>query len=275
MVIMIFKENLKNKIKLDRLLQSLLSTIREVPENHWVDKELMLELLEMTDFESEKMRDLELYVRPLEGAIMEVLVLDNELPIYHATVDDVAMRKSPRRGEMYKIGNIKKILFDRDVVESRGKESLKRIHAIGLSLLDLRYTGDDLAVLIEDAREGLEHKSITRIEESLDLFFELLDFQALSIEEPAMDLHLFAGRGPNGNLDKTYEHLILFDEDTLSMSLKKGIFSLQRDSDLDWVRRYSLGEKQADLQGIDVFEFLSELALERTNNLRKNKIQPA
>jgi hypothetical protein len=80
---MTFKENLKAKIKLDRLLRKLVSTIKEPPGKRRVDKILVRELLDRTDFEHKKVRDLDLYVRPLEGETMEVLVLDNELPIYH------------------------------------------------------------------------------------------------------------------------------------------------------------------------------------------------
>ena len=261
---MALKENLKDKIKIDRLLQNLLSTIREVPVHRRLDKVLAQELLDMTDFKYEKVRDLQLYVRPLDGAMMEVLVLDNELPIYHTTVDDVAMRKSPFRNEMFRISNIIKILFDKDVVISRGRESLKRIHAIALSLLDLTYNKNDLVPLIEDARQGLEEKSIDRIEESFDLFFELLDFQAVSVGELSLDLQIFARPKPNSGPDPAYEHLILFDKEKLSLGLKMGSFSPQNDSDLAWVRRYSQGAEPADLHGIDVFGFLSELALERT-----------
>ena len=69
---MSFKENLKAKMKLDRLFQSLVSTTREAPGRRWLDKELTKELLSMTDFEYKKVRDLHLYIRPLEGEIMEV-----------------------------------------------------------------------------------------------------------------------------------------------------------------------------------------------------------
>ena len=92
---MSLKENLKTKIKLDRLLLKLIATIREPPGQRWLDKTLTRELLEMTDFEAVKVRDLHLYVRPRGGTNTEVLVLDNGLAIYHTTVDDVALRKSP------------------------------------------------------------------------------------------------------------------------------------------------------------------------------------
>jgi hypothetical protein len=260
---MSFKENLKAKIKLDRLLQKLVSTIREPPGKWWLDKVLTQELLDMTDLEHEKVRDLHLYVRPLEGEIMEVLVFDNELPIYHTTVADVALRKSPYWQEIVSIRNIRKIMNDKDVIISKGKESLKRIHANALALLDLNYTRDDLALLFEDARRGLDQKSIAQILESFDLFFELLDFQPVSFGVLEKDLQIFAGPKLNGGAVPAFEHLILFDEETLSLGLKKGAFSPQSDLDLAWVIKYARSEEPADLKGIDVFKLLVELALDK------------
>ena len=87
---MSFKENLKVKINLDALLRKITSTIRETPGQRRLDKTRTQELLELTDLEHKKVRDLNLYVRPLEGERMEVLVFDNELPIYHTTGMTVA-----------------------------------------------------------------------------------------------------------------------------------------------------------------------------------------
>jgi hypothetical protein len=142
MVVMSFKENLRAKINLDELLRKITSTIRETPGQRKLDKGLTQELLEMTDLEHQKVRDLHLYVRPLEGEIMEVLVFDNELAIYHTTVYDVALRKSPEWKEMFSIKNIKKVMNDQDVIFTKGKESLKRIHTNALAQLDLSYTRD-------------------------------------------------------------------------------------------------------------------------------------
>ena len=93
---MSFKEKLRAKINLDGLLRKITSTIRETPGQRRLDKGLTQELLEMTDLEHQKVRDLHLYVCFLEGESMEVLVLDNELAIYHITVYDVVLRKSPK-----------------------------------------------------------------------------------------------------------------------------------------------------------------------------------
>jgi hypothetical protein len=258
---MSLKENLKAKIKLDRLFQSLISTMREPPGRRWLDKELTKELLALTDFEYKKVRDLHLYIRPLKGEIMEVAVLDNELPIYHTTVADVALRKSPYWQQMFSIRNVRKIMNDHDVITSKGKESLKRLHSNALARLDLTYTGDELALLLEDARRGLEQESIEQIQESLDLFVKLLDFQPLSLEVLEPRFQSFARSKLNAGVVPAFEHLVLFDEENLSLGLKKGTFRPQSDSDLGWILQYARGEETADLQGIHVFEFLAELAM--------------
>ena len=264
---MSFKENLKAKINLDRLLQKLVSTMREPPGRWWLDKVLTQKLLDMTDLEHKKVRDLHLYVRPLESEIMEVLVFDNELAIYHTTVADVTLRKSPYWQEMFSIRNIRKIMNDKDVIRSRGKKSLKRLHANALALLDLTYTKDDLTLLVEDARHGLDQKSIAQIRETLDIFLELLDFQPVPLGVLEQNLQIFAGPKLNGAAVPVFEYLILFEEETLSLVLKNGPFSPQSDLDFPWVKKYVRSEKPSDLKGIDVFEFLAERALEKANGI--------
>lgn len=260
---MSFKENLKAKIKADRLLHQLSSTMKEPPGRWWVDSALIRELLAMTDYVPRKFRDLHLYVRPLENATREVLVFDNELAIYHTTVADVALRKSPCWQEMFSIRNIKKIMNHQDVLVSKGKASLKRIHANAVAFLDLTYTRDDLSLLVDEARKGLEYKSIEQVQESLDLFVELLDFEPLNLDVLKQDVQVYAGLGHEDGSGPAFEHLILFDQETLSLGLKKGAFSLENDLDLAWVMQYAGGEKKADLKGVEVFNFLADLALEK------------
>lgn len=77
-------------------------------------------------------------------------------------------------------------------------------------------------------------------------------------------IETYAGPKRDVVADSAFEHLILFDEQNLTPGLKKGAFSPQRDLDLAWVIQYSQGEKSADLEGMDVFEFLVELAMKRT-----------
>jgi hypothetical protein len=262
---MSFKENLKAKIKLDGLLRKISATIRETPGQRRLDKRATQELIDMTDLEYKKARDLHLYLRPSESETKEVLVFDNELPIYHTTVADVALRKSPEWKEMFSIKNIKKVMNDKDVIVSKGKESLKRIYDSAVALLDLTYTREDLAMLVTDGRQALEQKSSEKVQESFDLFFELLDFQPVSLGVLEYDLQVFARPKTNGGKAIVFEYPVFFDEESFSLGLRKGNFSPQKDLDLAWVMQYAQGEKTADLQGTEVFEFLAELAMEKAD----------
>ena len=76
-------------------------------------------LLEMSPYRYQKERDLDLFIEKIDGQPDNILVLDNELPIYRTTVEDVVIRKSPYTKEMLRIGNIIKILRDSDVKISR------------------------------------------------------------------------------------------------------------------------------------------------------------
>jgi len=258
---MSFKENIRTKIRIDLLVQTLSVTIRDTPGNRYLDKNLMRELLCMTDFKHMQVRDLDLYVRSLEGEINEVLVFDNELAIYHTTVSDAAMRKSPNWKEMFSIRNIRKILNDQDVVVSKGRESLKRVHANALALLDLSCTAEDIEALVAEARLDWEQKSLLRIQESFDVFFELLDFQPVSLGVLEHDVQAFARPKADGERAREYEHLILFDRDNLWVRLMKGKFLPQRDLDLARAMQCARGEVAPDLEGTQVFQFLAELAL--------------
>lgn len=258
-----FKENLKAKMDLDRLLRNAIHTIKEPPETKWVDKKLTGEILDKTDFKYKKAGNLDLYVRPLENGIMEILVLDNELPIYHTTVADVTLRKNPHWQDVFSVRNVKKIMNDQDVIVSKGKESLKKVYASALGRLDLTYDRGDLEQLIEEARMGLEQGSSPRIREPLDLFFEMLGFQPVYFETLEPDLQMFGRPRPNFGATPSFEHLIILNEETLSLGLKKGTFSPANDSDLGWVVRYAQKQQKADLQGLEVLEFLAELALDQ------------
>ena len=75
------------------------------------------------------------------------------------------------------------------------------------------------------------------------------------------DIEVFARPKANGGAAKTFEYPIFFNEESFLLGLKKGTISPQRDLDLAWVMQYAQGEEKADLQGVEVFEFLAVLAL--------------
>ena len=157
---------------------------------------------------------------------------------------------------------------DQNIIVSKEKETLERLYANALALLDLSYTRDDLALLVEDARSALERKSIGEIQESLDLFTELLDFEPLHLDVLERNVQMYAGPKLDGRAGSAFKHLILFEEQNRSLGLNKGPFFPQRDLDLAWVIQYSRGEARADLEGLEVFEFLAELAMKRTQDVQ-------
>jgi len=267
---MSFKKNLKAKIQLDSLLKRLLLSIREPPEKRWLDKDLTRELLDMTDFKHSQIRDIHLYLRPLEGEVMEAVVFDNELAIYHTTVDDIALRRSPRWQEIFSISNIRKIMNDRDVVLSKGSESLKRLHAHALTLLDLTYSSGDVALMLEDARLGFEQDSIGQVRDSLDLFIALVDFQAMSFEWLEKGLHIFTDRKIYRENVSNFDPIILFDEKTLFLGMKKWTFSQHGDTDINWFMKYNMKKEMLEVKGMDVFKFLAELAFKNIQGAEKS-----
>ena len=192
-----------------------------------------------------------------------IVVFDNELAIYHSTVEDIALRRSPYWQEVFSIRNLKKIMNDKDVIISTGRESLKRLHANAVELLDLIYTRDDLMLLLEDGRNGLENQSINQVQESLDLFVTLLGFQPVSFGSRTQNLHIYAGIKLNGDKVHTFEPIILFDEEMFYLGIYKGAFKPRNDGELAWFIKYTMKKEQVDLKGMDVFKFLAELALEK------------
>ena len=121
---MTLKENLCLKIKIDRLLGKILSTLVEIPGRRKLDLNLTRELLDGTDFGHKEVRDLKLYVRPFDGDISEILVLNNELPIYHTTSENAALCMGPLREEAFGTGNIKKYWSIRMWAQARGRNRL-------------------------------------------------------------------------------------------------------------------------------------------------------
>ena len=260
---MSLKENLQKKIRIDKLATKIASSMREIAGSRKLNKDAMRELLSLTDFEQSKARDLTLYTRPLKSDIKEVLVLDNELPIYHSTTADVAMRKTPHWKEMFSIRNIIKILNDKDVIVSKGKESLSRICANALAQLDLSYTKDDLDRLLRDGQISLNKKSLAGVRESLDLFFELLDFQAVHLEVQGPHIRLFAKIKADDKDAPLYEDLVILDERDVEAKLMKGDFYPRSDQSLARFLQCVKGEIAADAKGEAVFEHLVELALQK------------
>ncbi|TFG38336.1 MAG: hypothetical protein E4H48_10715, partial [Syntrophobacterales bacterium] len=175
---MAFRENLLQKIQIDQLAGRVLATIGALGSEVKLDKEAMRQLLSLSPYSPQRVRDLDLYVEETDAPVKKILVLDNELPIYRTTVADVAMRKSPTVGEMAKIWNIVKILRDSDVKISRKADSLKAVQDESIARLDLSFNAEDINDIRRDGIASLESKYAQGVNENLALFSELLGFKA-------------------------------------------------------------------------------------------------
>ena len=174
---MSFKENLLTKIKINELADKVLASIGTVESGSKVDKDAMRSLLEMSPYQHQRERDLDLYVEAIDQAQKKIFVLDNELPIYQTTIEDVVIRKSPLIKEMVKIRNIIKILKDTDVKLSRKDASVQTIQKECLTQLDLSFNESDIDEIAKDGQAALERDYSDGVVECLQLFAELLDYK--------------------------------------------------------------------------------------------------
>jgi hypothetical protein len=173
---MSFKENLLIKIKIDKITTTVLSSIGPPGGERKIDKEAMKRLLEMSPYRYQRERDLDLFIQEVDTGRGRILVLDNELPIYDTTTEDVVMRKSPYIKEMVSIRNAIKILKDSDVKISTKEDSLKTIQKECIDLLDLSFNESDIQRIEADGAKSLERGYADGVIEGLTLFADLLGF---------------------------------------------------------------------------------------------------
>jgi hypothetical protein len=173
---MSFKANLERKIKIDALFDKVRLSIGPLESGRKVDKEAVGRLLAMGSFEPMQARDLTLYILAKEADDKTILVLDNDLPIYQTTVEDVLLRKSPTVKEMISIRNAIRILNDSDVVVSKKETSAQTIRQLVIAGLDLTFDEADIDALTQEGLDALQSEDQLAMETTLNLFFSLLNY---------------------------------------------------------------------------------------------------
>ena len=261
---MSFKENLLAKIKIDRLAAKVIAAIGPAESGGKVDKDAMRSLLEMSPYRYQKVRDLDLYVQDIDQAKKKVLVLDNELPIYETTIDDVAMRKSPLIKEMASIRNMIKILKDSDVKISRKEQSVKAIQSECIGQLDLSFSETDIDQIAADGQASLERDYPDGVVECLDLFAELLD------DTPApkafqLSRHKIIGKlTPSAGGEVLYGPLVIYSQIHGTLKLIDEQISSFDKTKIEFVQQVAAGSQKATIEGTEVFEYLKNKVLQGT-----------
>lgn len=193
-----FKENILQKIRFDQLHKTIVNSLRTPDNGRRLDKAAMATLLKYSTYEARKVRDLELYVKPESGQPPAILLLDNELKIYKTTPEDVALRKSPTVKEMVSIRNAIKILNDKDVVISRGRETADALLGELIGALDLAFSAADLDGLVADGQAAQENKYADGVLEILTIFMEILQWPPAPKSLSQAHYHIWGTRLPKG-----------------------------------------------------------------------------
>jgi hypothetical protein len=255
---MSFKENLLTKLKIDHLANKVIASIAPVESGSKVDKDAMRSLLEMSPYQHQKERDLDLYIEDIDQVQKKIFVLDNELPIYLTTIDDVVMRKSPLIKEMVKIRNIIKILKDTDVKLSRKEDSVKAIQKECIDRLDLSFAASDIDEIARDGKASLERDYADGVIECLDLFAELLDYQAPPKAFQLGRHKMIGDLTPKAGGEVLYGPIIIYSQIHGTLKLIDEPISSFDKTRIEIFQQVAEGKQKAAAEGPDVFEHLKK-----------------
>ena len=256
---MSFKKNLLQKIKIDRMAKKVIATIGPPDSSRKVDKNLMRSLLEMSPYTHKRKRDLDLFLQDIDADKTKILVLDNALAIYHTTVEDVGLRKSPTVKEMINIRNIIKILNDTDVVISKKEESVRTIQKACIDRLDFSFSASDLEEIVQDGIASLDKQYADGVVEAIDLFAEMLGF-----DPPPKPLRIGHHKITGESELKTsgevlFGPMVIYSmiHNTIKL-IEMQISSFDKEK-IEFVHRVASGKEDASADGPHVFHFLRKL----------------
>jgi len=250
------KENLLKKIEIDQLTHTVLASVGPVGSMKKVDKAAMTRLLETAGYQENRERDLVLFSREVRPGKARIMVLDNELPLYLTTIDDVAMRKSPTVKEIISIRNAIKIMNDSDVVISRREKSVEAIQIECIEALDLSFTLNDLDEIEKEGTAAFRTSDSEGVIQTISLFSELLDYG------PPPGRGKKTGFFIRGAVQKADDRSIRFGPavvyDPLNNDLKLFIKPVNLSHQDNKVAAAFTGDKSLSRKGADVFLYLKE-----------------
>jgi len=260
---MSFKDSLLKKIQIDTLANKVISSWGPPGSGMRIDKDAMHSLLEMSLYTHQKKRDLDLYVADSAGEQKTILVLDNELPIYLTTIEDVVLRKSPYVKEMVSIRNAIKILKDSDVKISIKDASVKTVQKECVDSLDLSYNEADIEEIARDGAASLENKYVEGAVESLALFGELLGYLPPPKAFKIRHCEIFGAMAEKEAGEVLYGPIVIFSRIDNSLKLIETPVSSFDKEKLNYVRQVAAGNEKAVIEGQDVFQYLKQAVLKQ------------
>jgi hypothetical protein len=258
---MAFKDNLLKKIEIKKLSRQVMDSMGPPDSGRRIDKPAAQQLLEMGGYSLKKVRDLDLYLTESTSGTETVIVLDNDLPYYRTSIEDVAMRKSPTVKEMINIKNIIRILNDADVVVSKQVDTVEFVREKCIDRLDLTFSETDLADIQRDGAASLDGAYAEGVIESLELFAEILQY--IPPPKPFRISHTrifgFLAKEPDRQL--LFGPVVIY---SLIHNTLKFIESSTGVSDSETIKKFHMiadGKADADREGATVFEYLKNASM--------------
>jgi hypothetical protein len=258
---MSFRENLLKKIEINRLTDQIRKTVAPASSEVRLDKDLMRKLLTLSSFEPRQERDLNLYVKKTDRDNPLVLVLDNELPVYETSVEDVVIRKSPYTKEMLSLRNIVKILKDSDVKVSRKEDTLETVRADCLASLDLSYTPEDIESIAYDGAASLESKYPEGVMENLTLLAELAGFQTAPPLLKSKHHFVLGNLVPDDSGGVAFGPFFIYDRVHDRLGLVEAPVSTRDPEQVEFFKQLLDGQQNPPVREAKVFEYLKEFVL--------------
>ncbi len=252
-----FKENLLRKIEIDRIAAKILASIGPPDSELKMDKEAVRRLLEMSPYRHQKERDLDLYIFDPEGAKSKILVLDNELPLYRTTPEDVGLRRSPTLKEMISIRNALKILNDADVKMSKKEKSVEVLKNDCIGLLDLSFGTSDIEGIAQDGIKSLERGYVDGVLEALLLLCEILGFTPVPGSIKPGHHEIIGKLEKNEKGGYVLGPAVMYNKMDNSLKMVSGGISGAGAKILDALKAVSSGDEKADMEGSAVFHHLA------------------
>lgn len=258
---MSFKQNLQKKIELDQAARKVLATIRPAGTPHHIDKDAMRYLLDAAGYTHERRRDVDLYYQADKGDPPEsILVLDNDLSVYASTIQDVVMRKSPYVKEMISLRNIKKILSDAGVIQTKKADTVRRVHGECIEGLDLSFTQADLDALKMDALAALDSGDADDLLLTMQYFAEILDYDPPPPFLAVAGYFILSGRMAGAEGVDIFGPHIIYDKRRNQLLLITAPIKQTEKAKIDHYLKSVQGSAEADRRNADVIAFLREAA---------------
>ena len=260
---MTFKDNILLKIKMDRLAESIYRSLKPVPEKPTkIHRESMEELLALNDYAYSSERFMDIYTKPRENGDTWILVLDNEIPLYNTSLEDVLLRKNPTLKEMISIKNAIKILKDSDVIITKKDETVNHLYHAVVDTLDLSYTTQDISSVTEDAIDAWREWNTEEVMNCIDIFSEVLSLTPLT-RPFTLEKCLFKGLVNIGEGVKSFEFILIYDSPRNRLMLFDQPVEEKDEHAIQAVLDVAMGKRKCKVEGQDVFQYLKNQAIER------------